>query len=218
MPNKPFVVVVGTDYSPQASRALRVAFEQASRAAPAELHVVHVALATSPGPDVALGLPSVGFGSLPVLSLEEQQALLVKYLDAELGSLLSVQDRKVRIVAHVVLNAPAFGLTHMATQLQADLLVVGSHGRNVLLRWLLGSVAESVLRQATCAILVVPPEPHELNAPAIEPPCPRCVVERAASQGQQMWCSQHRERHDRRHTYHQSDRVSADTNFPLVVR
>ena len=44
MPNKPFVVVVGTDYSPHASRALRVAFEQASRATPAELHVVHVAL------------------------------------------------------------------------------------------------------------------------------------------------------------------------------
>ena len=217
MSNKPFVVVVGTDYSQHATRALKIAFQQASRAAPAELHVVHVSLASNPQTDVAPGLPFAG-GAVPVLSLEEQQALLVKHLDAVLGTQPSVQDRKVRVIAHVVLDAPVFGLTQLASQLEADLIVVGSHGRQGLARWLLGSVAEGVVRQATCAILVVPPEPNELRVPAIEPPCAQCVAARKATAGRELWCAQHRERHDRRHTYHQGDRVGADTNFPLLVR
>jgi len=218
MSNKPFVVVVGTDYSQQASRALKVAFEQASRAAPAELHVVHVSLATSPETAVRSALPFAGLAASPVLSLEEQQALLVKHLDAALGAVPVVQERKVRVIAHVVVNAPVFGLTQLASQLEADLIVVGSHGRRGLARWLLGSVADGVVRQANCAILVVPPEPHELPVPAIEPACPECVTARSASAGQELWCAQHREHHGRRHTYHQGDRACADTNFPLVVR
>jgi nucleotide-binding universal stress UspA family protein len=217
MPSKPFVVVVGTDYSQQASRALKVAFEQASRAAPAELHVVHVSLATS-AETASLAAPFTGLGALPTLSLEEQQGLLVKHLDAVLGPLPAFHERKVRVVAHVVLNVPVFGLTELASQLEADLLVVGSHGRHGLARWLLGSVAEGVVRQANCAILVVPPEPNELRVPTIEPPCPQCVAARSASAGEELWCAQHRERHGRRHTYHQGDRVGADTNFPLVTR
>ena len=218
MPNKPFVVVVGTDYSQQASRALKVAFEQASRAAPAELHVVHVSLATSPETDASSAVPAAGQGASPVLSIEEQQRQLVKHLDAVLGTLPAFTEQKVRVIAHVVLNAPVFGLTHLASQLEADLLVVGSHGRRGLARWLLGSVAEGVVRQANCAILVIPPEPNELPVPVIEPPCPQCIAARVESSGHELWCAQHRERHGRRHTYHQGDRVGADTNFPLVAR
>ena len=37
----------------------------------------------------------------------------------------------------------------------ADLIVVGSHGRTGLQRWLLGSVAEHVVRNAPCSVEVV---------------------------------------------------------------
>jgi hypothetical protein len=63
--------------------------------------------------------------------------------------------------------------------------------------------------------LVVPPAPETLKTPVIEPPCPRCVEARRAGAG--TWCEQHAQRHGRRHTYHQGDRVSADGNFPLVM-
>jgi hypothetical protein len=43
------------------------------------------------------------------------------------------------------------------------------------------------------------------------------VETRRSSQGAEFWCEQHRERHGRRHTYHQGDRTSSDSNFPLVV-
>jgi nucleotide-binding universal stress UspA family protein len=41
-----------------------------------------------------------------------------------------------------------------ATTWRADLIVVGSHGRTGLRRWMLGSVAESVVRHAPCSVEV----------------------------------------------------------------
>jgi nucleotide-binding universal stress UspA family protein len=44
----------------------------------------------------------------------------------------------------------------------ADLIIMGSHGRDGAARWFLGSVAETVLRHATCPVMVIPGprEPH----------------------------------------------------------
>jgi nucleotide-binding universal stress UspA family protein len=40
----------------------------------------------------------------------------------------------------------------------ADLIAVGTHGRAGLAHWLLGSVAEAVMRHASCDVLVAPPQ------------------------------------------------------------
>lgn len=221
MSTQPYVVVVGTDYSAHAERALRVAYEQARAHTPAELHVCHVSMIGAPE-STALAMPSAlplgGLGAVPVLSLEEQKDELVKYLDKFIAGLADFRSAGVRVFSHIVLDMPAFGVTRLASQLEADLVVVGSHGRHGVARWLLGSVAEAVVRQATCPVLVVPPQAQSLGAPVIEPPCPDCVAARQASGNHELWCEQHRERHGRRHTYHQADRVGAETNLPLVVR
>jgi nucleotide-binding universal stress UspA family protein len=215
MSNKPFVVVVGTDFSKQADRALAAAFQHASTRAPAELHVVHVARPidgiSAPPPFTLVQAPAR-------LDLEEQRAALVRYLDERLATLPGFRDSKLRVYAHVMLDTPALGISRLAANLEADLLVVGTHGRHGVARWLLGSVAEGLVRHAACPVLIIPPEPTELQVPAIEPPCPRCVAARKESAGAEMWCEQHREHHGRRHTYHQDDRVGAETNMPLVVR
>jgi nucleotide-binding universal stress UspA family protein len=52
-------------------------------------------------------------------------------------------------------TAPA--IVHEARAWSADLLVLGTHGRRGAARFLLGSVAETVLRNAPCSVLVVPP-------------------------------------------------------------
>jgi len=44
-----------------------------------------------------------------------------------------------------------------ADSMQADLLVMGTHGRSGVDRWLLGSVTEKVLRRSRCPVLTVPP-------------------------------------------------------------
>ena len=52
----------------------------------------------------------------------------------------------------------------LARTLPADLIVMGSHGRSGLQHFLLGSVAERVLRSAPCPVMVVPP--HDAVAPS----------------------------------------------------
>jgi nucleotide-binding universal stress UspA family protein len=47
------------------------------------------------------------------------------------------------------------GILDLASEWHADLIVVGSHGRKGLQRFMLGSVAESVARGAYCSVLIV---------------------------------------------------------------
>jgi nucleotide-binding universal stress UspA family protein len=215
MPNKPYVVVAGTDYSPHAVRAFQVAYREAAERAPAELHVAYVCIAASP--DVAAPQAPVHGLASPLKSIEELRTELIQHLDQQVAALPELASAKVRVFGHVVLDNPSLGLCNLASQLEADLLVVGSHGFHGIARWLLGSVADAVIRQATCPVLVVPPAVNALPGAVIEPPCPRCVAARQASAGAEQWCEQHRERHGRRHTYHQGDRTAADTNLPLVA-
>jgi nucleotide-binding universal stress UspA family protein len=51
---------------------------------------------------------------------------------------------------------PIVEILKQADEMQADLLVLGSHGRSGIDRLLLGSVTEKALRRATCPVLVVP--------------------------------------------------------------
>jgi nucleotide-binding universal stress UspA family protein len=52
-------------------------------------------------------------------------------------------------------GAPASDIITAAREWQADLIVVGTHGRGGVGRLVLGSVAESVLRDAPCPVLVI---------------------------------------------------------------
>lgn len=47
------------------------------------------------------------------------------------------------------------GILDTASEWHADLIVLGSHGRKGLQRFMLGSVAESVARSAYCSVLIV---------------------------------------------------------------
>lgn len=59
-------------------------------------------------------------------------------------------------VHHVTLEGdPATEIVGYAKDVGADLIVMGTHGRTGLERLLMGSVAEKVLRDAPCSVLVV---------------------------------------------------------------
>ncbi|HST59329.1 MAG TPA: universal stress protein [Longimicrobium sp.] len=59
--------------------------------------------------------------------------------------------------ACVRFGVPDEAIVHEARAWSADLLVLGTHGRRGAARFLLGSVAATVLRHAPCSVLVVPP-------------------------------------------------------------
>jgi nucleotide-binding universal stress UspA family protein len=59
-------------------------------------------------------------------------------------------------VHHVLLEGdPASEIVRYAADNGTDLIVMGTHGRTGLERLLMGSVAERVLRESTCSVLVV---------------------------------------------------------------
>ena len=60
---------------------------------------------------------------------------------------------------------PALEIVEYATDIRADLIVIGTHGRTGVSRFLMGSVAEHVVRTAPCPVLVVRPSEHEFVVP-----------------------------------------------------
>jgi nucleotide-binding universal stress UspA family protein len=216
LPSKPFIAVVGFDFSESAQLALDQCLEVVARHKEPEVHVVYVVpaavLAASPA------IPTIS----PVLnaeSLDEAADRLRKAVDAQVAKFSAEHGTlRCRLVSHLRVDHTAAAIAQLAADLEADLLVVGTHGDRGVWRWLLGSVAQSVVALAPCPVLVVRPKRVEAPSPVIEPPCKECLATRQASRGEELWCAQHRERHGRRHTYHQGDRSAADSNFPLVMR
>lgn len=216
---KPYVIVVAVDYSESGRLALERAFELAMEKANAEVHVVNVLPVYQSG--VADAANGAWAGGLP--SVEEASGELRSYVAkarevfeaAHRGQNLGFLER---LVAHQRVSVPSEEIAQLAADVEADLLVLGTHGRRGIPRLILGSVAEAALRLAPCPVLVVRPKAIPAPGPAIQPPCPRCVEARKRSQNKEFWCAQHSEHHGQRHTYHQGDRAAADTNMPLVVR
>lgn len=215
-PSKPFVAVVGYDFSELAELALDQCLELVSGRKDAQVHVVYVLPPTvfTLSPFVA-GLPQ----GVTTEMLDDSAARLKKAVDERLASFAKRQGQpSCRVVSHLRVDETASAIAQLAADVEADILLVGTHSRRGVARLLLGSVAQSVVALAPCPVLVVRPKRVEPVGPTVEPPCPRCVETRRATQGAEFWCEQHRERHGRRHTYHQSDLTSSETNFPLVMR
>lgn len=61
----------------------------------------------------------------------------------------------VTVEHHVLDGEPAHEIVALAKKLNADLIVMGTHGRSGLFRLLMGSVAEHVVRKADCPVLAL---------------------------------------------------------------
>jgi nucleotide-binding universal stress UspA family protein len=142
LPDRPLRVLMTTDLSHHAAhahaRGLAVARGLGGDAAP-ELRSLYVQ--TPYLADGPLPLP------LPAKSVAERE--LAEFLEAEVPH--------ADITPCVRGGDPASEIVHEAQAWNADLVVVGTHGRRGAARMFLGSVAETVLRTASCAVLVIPP-------------------------------------------------------------
>ena len=108
----------------------------------ATLHLVHVIepLSLAYGGDVPMDLSSV----------QDQIQEQAKSHMAEFAARLGVPSER----QHLIFGRPESEIQRMATEVDADLIVVGSHGRHGL-ALLLGSTANGVLHGATCDVLAV---------------------------------------------------------------
>lgn len=139
LPQRPLRVLLTTDLSHHAAhahaRGLAVARALGTEAP--ELRSLYVQT------------PYLADAPLPLPAESTAQRDLLDFLDAEVPH--------VEIEARVRSGDPASEIVHEAKEWDADLLVVGTHGRRGASRVFLGSVAETVLRNAPCAVLVIPP-------------------------------------------------------------
>ena len=81
------------------------------------------------------------------------------------GAWLAAVGEGLKAEVAVVMGPAMSSILDRAKSMSADLIVIGTHGHSGLDRLLLGSVAERVLRKATCPVMTVPPPagpPHAL--------------------------------------------------------
>jgi nucleotide-binding universal stress UspA family protein len=157
-------IVVATDFSAPARAALEQAVAIAVRFR-ARLYLFHAvdARALDDGEAYERGTPLDG-----LYQLAERRAR------DELRKLRAPLDATIPIVESIRLGAAADEVVAFANEKEADLVVVGTHGRTGIRRLLVGSVAESVLRQAECPVLAVrateSTETVDLSPETREPP------------------------------------------------
>ena len=124
-----------------------------------------VALAESHGASLTiLYVYPGGFGAPETAGDGEDRA----YWQEQLEQIRPVNEHI--LTHHVLLEGdPASEIVDFARDASVDLIVMGTHGRTGLERLLMGSVAEKVMREAPCSVLVVKlpkgvpvPEPHKV--------------------------------------------------------
>ena len=141
-------IVAPVDFSSHSVLAARHAAALAE-AYDADLTLFHVIdAATVP----TGGTPTLG----PVrVSASEVQARSQKMLERHMADLRAEFPAVGDVRTFVGVGRPASDIVDFAEEHEADLVVVGSHGRTGMKRLLMGSVAEQVVRSALCPVFTV---------------------------------------------------------------
>jgi universal stress protein E len=128
-------VVVATDFSTRSNRALRQAGLLA-QTGNAQLHVVHIVDDDQPG-------------ELVQMEKREAERVLAEQVEA-MPELRGVQCRSM-----VVTGSPFDGIVRVAADVGADLIVMGTHRKQLLLDIFVGTTIERVIRNGSFPVLMV---------------------------------------------------------------
>jgi nucleotide-binding universal stress UspA family protein len=146
--------LVPTDFSAGAQKAATEAILLAESFA-ARICFIHV---LDVYPLIAYSYSDEIFGTIPQLSAEDVEPEWSAFL-------ASLNLKNVSWEKQTVEGVSATEILDQATALQADLIVMGTHGRTGLEHMLLGSVAVKVARSAPCPVLSVRPEAFPFSLP-----------------------------------------------------
>jgi len=103
-------------------------------------------------PNAALPIPDMGAVPVAGFSVDE----MVADAEARLHQAFAVEDTRHRDLRKTVrVGDPRAQIMAYAAVEGVDLIVMGTHGRTGAARFLLGSVAERVVREAVCPVLTI---------------------------------------------------------------
>jgi len=156
----PYIVLVGLDLSEPGGRAWRFAFDLANlRGGETEIHAVVIgARGLTPGskdvatPRVSTARAEEGPSPLPLLKVLEHRS------PAGEARLMAMHYRDGR---------PDKAIVQLASEIDADLIVVASHPPTWFERWLGGPLADRIARNAPCPVVIVRQKRDE-NDPGLE--------------------------------------------------
>ena len=146
-------ILVPTDFSEPAQEAFKAAVELAQHFS-AQLLMVHI-VPPVPVPYQPMVSPAPAFDITTYLQdlVKISKDTLHNYINEHV-------PQGVPATASVAAGDPAYEILRLAKELEADIIVIATHGRGGWRHFLFGSVAEKVVRQSPCPVLVVhaPPE------------------------------------------------------------
>jgi len=135
-------ILVPTDFSPYSDQAVDYAAIVA-KAFKAKIVLMHV---TEPFP----------YTTTDALILVEYGRVLDKITQSLLDNLSkSLTVKGLAVKTHSVSGVPYREIVEKAAREKADMIIMGTHGRRGVDHFLLGSVAEKVIRLAGCPVLTV---------------------------------------------------------------
>jgi nucleotide-binding universal stress UspA family protein len=132
-----FHVVAATDFSELGDRAILAALHQAMQHPHSEVHVI-----------------SVISGDEGVKAEERLRERVCQLIAPEAESSAHNVER---ISIYLTTGNPARNIIRLAEGLDADLIVMGTHGTTGIKKLVLGSVAAAVVARAPCGVLVIRP-------------------------------------------------------------
>jgi universal stress protein A len=136
MPTK--TILFPTDFS-TASDAALVHAEVLAKQSGARLLIVHVE-----EPPLAYGGGELYYG----IPEPDSERILTMLEDVR------PRDPAVPFAHKLTMGDPAGEIVRLATEEQAEMIVLGTHGRTGMVRLLMGSVAEAIVRRAPCPVLI----------------------------------------------------------------
>jgi nucleotide-binding universal stress UspA family protein len=194
----PYVILAALSTDETGDFALLEASHIAAAQRECELHVVHVVVEDGSTDR-----------SDEIVTLEHRLSRAPSEIEQAIQRMQAMLPS--RVIAHLRAGDPARSILQTAVDVDADLLVVGSHQRTRLEKMIVGSVAERVLRGAHCPVLVAVPKNYAgaSKSQTIDPPCADCIAARQASAGARYWCERHQRTYSQPHVYEPSDRPAS---------
>jgi nucleotide-binding universal stress UspA family protein len=144
-------IVYATDFSRASRRAGELA-QELTGSLKAELILCHVYGRVVP---VVAGSPAAAVPPELIQEIWEREKESAGRRLSDLAT--SMRRGGVRVSTRLVSGTPARGIVDVARRVNANLLVLGTRGRTGIKRFLLGSVAERVVRTARCPVVTVGP-------------------------------------------------------------
>ena len=143
--NETIGIIVPVDFLKNADKLVDYSVKMAEKLA-VSIHFIHVV--SSPAGDAMIGAPFAGEYEGKMLSdAQERMANLLK----------DNSERCPGCTGEVVLGEPVDKIIEIAQEKRANLIIISTHGAKGLEKILLGSVAERVLKQAHCPVLIMNP-------------------------------------------------------------